>query len=236
MCGRVSLSATPEVIRTRFGLSDFYPSPNLRPSWNIAPTQDMVCIVLDKEGRRKAVKMHWGLIPAWAAAPRMEYPTFNAKSETVREKATFRDAWKGGRRCLIVTNGFYEWRASDKQPFAISAVEGDLTVVAGLWDEWVSADGEVIPSCTILTCAANELIAPLHGRMPVILADSDWPAWLGEVPATEAELLALLRPFPGGKMKLWPVDKRVGDVRNDDPGLVREAPIPPAKPVQSELF
>ena len=194
MCGRAYLSATPEVIRTRFGLSDFYPSPNLRPSWNIAPTQEMVCIILDSEGRCKAVKMHWGLIPKWAKAPKMEYPTFNAKSETVREKVTFRDAWKAGRRCLIVTDGFYEWRKSDKQPFAISCVDNDLTVVAGLWDEWISPDGEVLPSCTILTCPANDLISPLHDRMPVLLPDGLEQAWLA--PA-DGPGLRILEPLLG---------------------------------------
>jgi putative SOS response-associated peptidase YedK len=228
MCGRLWLEADYFEIKVRLGVGDFYALPNVRASWNIAPTQDVLCIILDAAtGQRKPVKMQWGLIPRWAKTSKMEYPTFNARADTLTEKPTFRDAWKGGRRCLIVTDGFYEWRKGDKQPFAIAGVDGDLTVMAGLWDEWVSPEGEVILSCTVLTTEPNELMSPIHHRMPVILAPADWPAWLGEVPATKAELRALLRPFPADKMKLWPVDKRVGNVRTDDAGLVTEVPLPP---------
>ena len=238
MCGRAFLRADTFEIKARFSLSDFYPSPNLRASWNIAPTQDLLCIVRDAAtGQRKAVKMHWGLIPAWAKTSKMEYPTFNAKAETIAEKPTFRGAWKSGRRCLIVTDGFYEWRKSDKQPFAIAGVAGDMTVMAGLWDEWTDpTTGEVLLSCTVITTIANELLSPLHDRMPAILAEADWPAWLGETPATDAELQALLRPYPAEGMKLWPVDKRVGNVRNDDPGLAVEVPLPPPPLKPLELF
>lgn len=237
MCGRARLPADHSEIKIRLRLSDLHAAPNFRPSWNIAPTQEMLCVVLDAKTRqRKAVKMHWGLIPKWAKAPKMEHTTFNARAETIRDKATFRGAWKAGQRCLVVTDGFYEWRKTDKQPFAIAGVDGDLTVMAGLWDEWVGPTGEVIQSCTVITTTSNDLLAPVHDRMPVVLAESDWPAWLGEVPAAEAELLDLLRPFPADKMKLWPVDKRVGDVRNDDPRLAMEVPVPPSTPIQTELF
>jgi putative SOS response-associated peptidase YedK len=164
--------------------------------------------------------MRWGLIPEWAKSERLEYPTFNARAETIDAKRTFRDAWKAGRRCLVVTDGFYEWRKGDKQPFAIARANKKLTIMAGLWEIWRSPADETIRSCTIITTTANDLLAPLHPRMPVILAEADWPVWLGETPATDAELKALLKPYPAQDMTLWPVDRRVGNVKNDDPSLV----------------
>jgi putative SOS response-associated peptidase YedK len=118
-----------------------------------------------------------------------------------------------------VTDGFYEWRKGDKQPFAIACTRGRLTVLAGLFENWRSPAGETIRTCTVLTTEANALLSPLHDRMPVVLAEKDWPLWLGEAPATEAELRALLRPFPPQEMELWPVDRKVGNVRNNDASL-----------------
>ena len=120
-----------------------------------------------------------------------------------------------------MTDGFYEWRRGDKQPFAIACANGSLTVLAGLWDVWRSPAGEVIKSCTVLTIGANALLAPLHDRMPVVLAEKDWPAWLGETPASEDDLIGLLHPYPSEDMTLWPVDRRVGSVKNNDAGLAQ---------------
>jgi putative SOS response-associated peptidase YedK len=132
-----------------------------------------------------------------------------------------------GRRCLIATDGFYEWRKGGKQPFAIACANTPLTVMAGLWETWKGEGSgeEVIRSCTIVTTDANDLLAPIHNRMPVILAEENWPAWLGEVPATEEELTALMGPYPSGGMKLWPISKRVGNVRNNDADLAAEVPV-----------
>ena len=128
-------------------------------------------------------------------------------------------AWHAGRRCLVITDGFYEWRKADKQPFAIER-PGALTVMAGLWEVWTSPAGERITSCTIITTDANEVVAPLHDRMPVILKPGDWPAWLGEVEADDAALKALFVPYDG-PLKVFPVSKRVGNVRNNDVSLVK---------------
>lgn len=237
MCGRLRLITDHMEIKVRLGLTDLYAIPNVQTSWNITPTRDLLCVIRDAAtGQRKAVKMQWGLIPPWAKEPKMKHATFNAKAETLHEKATFQGPWSAGRRCLIVTDGFYEWRQSDKQPFAVAGVNNDLTVMAGLWEQWAGPTGEVVLSCTVITTTPNALLETIHTRMPVILAEADWPAWLGEAPATDAELKALLRPFPADKMKLWPVDKRVGNVRNDDPGLVTEVPIPAAQEIQPCLF
>jgi putative SOS response-associated peptidase YedK len=140
-----------------------------------------------------------------------------------REPA-FRDAWKRGQRCLVVTDGFYEWKKLDpegkeKQPYAIAMIEGQM-VMAGLWAKWKEPkSGDEILSCTILTCGPNKVMGELHNRMPVILAESDWPKWLGEAPATEEDLLALLKPCPDDALKIWAVNKAVGNVRNKGPQL-----------------
>ena len=221
MCGRARLATDYIELKIQLSLEDFGLAPNLRPSWNIAPTQDMLVALRDPErGARIAKLMHWGLIPSWSKDAKMKYATFNAKAETVATSASFRAAWKAGRRCLIVTDGFYEWRKSDKQPFTIARQDGKLTVMAGLWETWLSPANEVINSCTILTTEPNELVAALHNRMPVILGAADWPVWLGETPANDDAVRALLRPCPAGDLTLWEVDKRVGNVRNNDASLI----------------
>jgi hypothetical protein len=138
----------------------------------------------------------------------------------------FRNAWTRGQRCLVVTDGFYEWKKLDakgklKQPHAIAMAGDSQMVMAGLWAKWKSpTSGEEVLSCTILTCEPNSAMAELHDRMPVILAENDWPKWLGEEPASEQELLALLKPCPDEDLKIWPVDKMVGNVKNNGPQLI----------------
>jgi putative SOS response-associated peptidase YedK len=224
MCARVRLSTDYSELKIKFWANLHRPAPNLRPSYNIAPTQDLTVVRFDPEGAERVLEtMRWGLIPAWCKDPKLAYSTFNARGESVDTKATFRDAWRVGRRCLVITNGFYEWdkRVGTKQPYAIARAHDDYTVMAGLWEEWTSPKGERIKSVTIITTDANDLIRPLHDRMPVILGEEDWPKWLGEVEASAAECKALLRPYPAEKMALWPVDKRVNNWRNDSPDLIR---------------
>jgi putative SOS response-associated peptidase YedK len=141
-----------------------------------------------------------------------------ARAEEFTMKPAFRDAWKRGQRCLVVTDGFYEWKkldikGKDKQPYAIAMADGGQMVMAGLWAIWKSPQGEEILSCTILTGGPNRAMGELHDRMPIILADTDWSQWLGEEPATEAGLLAMLKPCADDMLKIWPVDKKVGNVR-----------------------
>jgi putative SOS response-associated peptidase YedK len=220
LCGRARLSSDYSEIKARLKLASPFAAPNLRPSWNIAPTDEMLCIVRDPQsGARKPVKMRWGLIPAWAKDAKLRFTTINARAETIAETPAFRDAWRAGRRCLVITDGFYEWRKGDRQPFAVGMTDGGLMVMAGLWETWISPDGEVIVSCTVITTEANGAITPLHDRMPVILAEQDWPLWLGEIPAPDAALHALLRPCPDDALRVWPVSKRVGNVRNNDATL-----------------
>ena len=219
MCGRVRLANEWSEIRIKLKFDPGSSPPNIPPSWNIPPTGTLLTAIRSADGRRVPEKMRFGLIPRWAKDTKMAFSTFNARSETITEKPAFRDAWKRGQRCLVVTDGFYEWRkigVADKQPFAIGMADDGLMTMAGLWDEWRDPfSGEVVRSCTIITTEPNELIATLHDRMPVILDEVDWPRWLGEEPATEAELKALLAPCRPERIKMWAVDKRVGNVKND---------------------
>jgi putative SOS response-associated peptidase YedK len=182
----------------------------------------MLVAIRSENGKRIPKMMRWGLLPHWAKDEKLSYSTFNARAEEFTTKPAFKDAWKRGQRCLVVTDGFYEWKkltTKEKQPYAIACKRG-MMIMAGLWARWKDpkSDGEVL-SCTILTCGPNEVMAELHDRMPVILAESDWPKWLGEESATEEELLALLRPCPDDALKIWRVDRRVGNVRNNGPEL-----------------
>ncbi|HEY2531053.1 MAG TPA: SOS response-associated peptidase [Xanthobacteraceae bacterium] len=168
--------------------------------------------------------MRWGLLPRWAKDEKLSYSTFNARSEDFTNKPTFRDAWKRGQRCLVVTDGFYEWKkitVKEKQPYAIAmAADKTMMVMAGLWSRWKDPkSGSEVLSCTILTCLPNNVMAELHDRMPVVLAESDWPKWLGEESANEGELLALLKPCPDDALKIWRVGKAVGNVKNQGPQL-----------------
>jgi len=233
MCGRVRLSNDYSEIKIRLRFDAEAAAPNLRASWNIPPTGDMLVATYTADGKRISEIMRWGLLPRWAKDVKIGYSTFNARADTVSSKPAFRDAWKKGRRCLVVTNGFYEWRKSDKQPFAIGMADEELMVMAGLWDEWVSPAGEKIKSCTVITTEANDAVGALHDRMPVILAEKDWPRWLGEEPATEDELKALLIPCPNERMKIWPVDKRVGNVRNHGPELI--LPVEPSLAASNDV-
>jgi putative SOS response-associated peptidase YedK len=227
VCGRARLASDYAEIKAKLTLGSLFAAPNLKPSWNIAPTDEMLCVIRDAQsGGRKPVKMRWGLIPAWAKDAKLRFTTINARAETIARTPAFRDAWRAGRRCLVVTDGFYEWRKADKQPFAVGMADGGPMVMAGVWETWTSRDGEVVVSCTVITTEANAAVAPVHDRMPVILAERDWPLWLGEQPSTEAALRALLRPCPPEALTVWPVTRRVGNVRNNDATLIlADAPL-----------
>lgn len=223
MCGRARLLSDYSEIKIRLRFAPDAPAPNYEPQYNLPPTGRMLVAIRSQDGQRVPRMMRWGLLPRWAKDQKQSYATFNARSEEFTTKPAFRDAWKRGQRCLVVTDGFCEWKkqGKDKQAYAIAAADGGQMVMAGLWENWRDpASGEEIPSCTILTCAPNDAMAQLHDRMPVILGEQDWPAWLGEVPASSADLLTLLRPCPNDWLKIWPVDNAVGSVRNKGAELV----------------
>jgi putative SOS response-associated peptidase YedK len=220
MCGRVRLSSDYSEIKIKLKFDLDSPAPNFERDWNLPPTRPMLVATRSVEGKRIPKMMRWGLLPHWAKDEKIAYSTFNARAEEFTSKPAFRDAWKRGQRCLIVTDGFYEWKkldekGKDKQPYAIAAGDGGQMVIAGLWAKWKDPkSGDEVQSCTILTCIPNDSLAQLHDRMPVILEEADWPKWLGEETATQEELFALLRPCPDDQLKIWPVDKKVGNVRN----------------------
>lgn len=230
MCGRVRLLTDYSEIRIQLQFDLGAPAPNYRPVWNLPPTEPMLVAIRSEDGKRVPRMMRWGLIPHWSKDGKMPGATFNARSEEVTTKSAFRDAWRWGQRCLVVTDGFYEWRKLDdkgktKQAYAIAMADDRPMVMAGLWARWRNpANGEEVLSCTVLTCGPNDEMAKLHDRMPVILDKENWPKWLGEAPATSEELLALLKPCPDDWIKTWAVDNRVGNVANNGPDLILPLP------------
>ena len=216
MCGRVKLPEDYSETKIQLGLELLELLRNYTMRFNVPPTTPVPVITSDK-GIRALDMMHWGLIPAYSDKPKMNGSTFNARAETIATTPAFRGAWKAGRRCLVVTDGFYEWRKADRQPFCIALGNRQLMCMAGLWEEWKRKDVEPVRSCTIVTTEANALLRDIHDRMPVIIGPEDWAAWLGEEPI--ADPATLLKPFPPERMTLWPVDKRVGNVKNQGPEL-----------------
>jgi putative SOS response-associated peptidase YedK len=221
MCGRAKLPEDVSEIKLDLKI-DFDDIGDYRPRWNAAPTSKLP-VVVAHDGRRTLTSMRWGLIPSWAqpetTSLKIGYSTFNARAEGVDNRPAFRSAWRAGRRCLVIADGYYEWRETDKQPFAVGLSNRGPMTLAGLWDAWRTPDGTLLKSFTIITTKANELLEPLHRRMPVLLAPDRWPAWLGEITVNDAELKAMLSPYPATAMAFWPVDRRVGNVRNDSPDL-----------------
>ncbi len=222
MCGRYSLTSPPEAIRRLFALEG--PAPNFGPRYNIAPTQEAPVVGLGKDGERRGLAMlRWGLVPFWSEGPDSRYTMINARAESVRSKPAFRAAFRE-RRCLVPADGFYEWKAEGagkpKQPYRIVRRDGEPFAFAGLWEHWApkeESDQEPIRSFTIIVTDANELLAPIHDRMPVIVAPEDHHRWLRGDP-DEAE--ALLRPFPPDALLSYPVTTRVNAPKNDDPGCI----------------
>ena len=222
MCGRASLSSDVSEIKIAFSIPPERPTPNIAPSWNVAPTDPLPIVHYDaKAGTRDLEVMRWGLIPYWAKDIKIGFSTINARAEEVDTKPAFREAFQR-RRCLVPVDNFYEWAktGTGKQPYAIALADRRLMALAGLWETWRSPAGERVRSFTIVATTPNELCAELHNRMPVVLNPQAWPMWLGEQPADVPQLKALLAPHPSEDMICWPVSARVGNVKNNDPSLI----------------
>jgi putative SOS response-associated peptidase YedK len=217
MCGRAKLPDDVSEIKLDLKI-DFDQIGNYQPRWNAAPTSKLP-VVVSAAGSRILTLMRWGLIPSWAKDSKLGYSTFNARAETLATRAAFRGAWQAGRRCLVLADGYYEWRDTDKQPFAVALANRGPMTLAGLWDEWRSPAGERVKSFAIITTTGNALLAPLHDRMPAVIPPDGWDDWLGENSMNEGVVKTLLRPYPGQAMAFWAVDRRVGNVRNDGPDL-----------------
>ena len=222
MCGRFTNQYTWRELHALYMLSiGFAQNDQWSAKFNIAPT-NAVPVVVSENGVRRAELMRWGLVPSWAREIG-KFSTFNARGDSIASKPMFRGAWKAGRRCIVPASSFFEWRKSDRQPFAIALGNRGPMAFAGLWDAWSRKGDETLRSCTIITTSPNALLAEIHDRMPVILGEEDWAKWLGEAPANENELKALLKPFAADRMTMWKVGKAVGSVKNQDAGLI--APV-----------
>lgn len=216
MCGRYTLTVDEAVVLERFDLQSSLAQH--RPRFNIAPTQ-MAPVVLNETPRQLSVA-RWGLIPGWAKDAGIGARLINARAETLPEKPAFRAAFKR-RRCLVVADGFYEWRkdGATRTPLFIRLKSGEPFALAGLWDVWQPPEGEPVRSFTIITTGPNELVATIHNRMPAILTREAERAWLDES-AGPLELMAMLRPFDPQQMEAWAVSRRVNTPANDDAGLI----------------
>ena len=216
MCGRFTQTASPEAIALQFEVAEI---PLLKPRYNIAPSQPVVAIRIEPDtSTRKLVMLRWGLIPSWAKDPKIGSQCINAKAETVAVKPSFRSAFKK-RRCLVVATGFYEWQVQGrtKQPMWIGLRSKQPFAFAGLWEHWTPAEGESLETCTIITTEPNDLMAPIHNRMPVILAPVSYDKWLDPLFQHIESLTALLRPYPSEELTAYPVSTLVNNPRHDVP-------------------
>ena len=224
MCNRYFRDSDKQRLVEAFYLGDREDLPlEIAPSYNIAPTTMQPVIVPDRDtGERSLRIMRWGLIPVWAKDPKaMGLSTMNAKAETLMEKPMWRTPFKKCR-CLVPADGFYEWKKMDaktKQPYAFRLKDDGPFAFAGVWEHWKAPDGALEwDTYSIITTEPNEIAATVHNRMPVILKASDYGRWL-DVGDTEHPPVDLLRPYDADKMTAYPVDPRVGNVRNNHPGL-----------------
>jgi putative SOS response-associated peptidase YedK len=219
MCGRFTQAADGEIIAQVFQLPE---TPELAPRYNIAPTQEVAVVRAAESGGRELVRLHWGLIPSWAKERAMGARMINARAETLAEKPAFRSAFRA-RRCLIVADGFYEWQklGGRKQPYFIGFSDRRPFAFAGLWERWKGEGSEHVESCTIVTTEANELLAPIHDRMPVILDPDDFATWTDPALHDTDRLSALLTPYAAGLLEAFPVSVLVNNPANDSLACVQ---------------
>lgn len=221
MCGRFTLGVTMEELMLHYMLNDVPNYIDYRPRYNIAPTQQVFAIIHDGT-KRRAGTLRWGLIPYWAKEIRIGSNMINARSETLLDKPAFRVPFLR-KRCLIPADGFYEWQKhgnGQKTPFRITLKDRKLFSFAGLYDTWMSPEGEKISSCTIVTTQPNALMSPIHNRMPVILSAEQEQLWLDRTIQRPEDILPLLTPYPENQMHAYPVTMEVGKVANDSIELI----------------
>jgi putative SOS response-associated peptidase YedK len=218
MCGRFSLGATIRIGQV-FDLPDW---PETPPRYNIAPSQAVPAVIQNREsGGREVRPFRWGLVPSWAKDPTIGNRLINARSETAASKPAFRTPLRD-RRCLILADGFYEWKreGARKQPYYITLRDGAPFAFAGLWDHWAPADGQPLETCTILTTTPNAVLQPIHDRMPVILPPDAHTVWLDPTLRDVARVQALLTPYPADAMIAYPVSPRVNNPAYDAPECI----------------
>jgi putative SOS response-associated peptidase YedK len=225
MCGRFTLTVAPDALLAELGLA---PVEDFAPRFNVAPTQNVLAVAAGKGGERRLGVLRWGLVPPWADDVSVGARMINARSETVGTRAAFREAFDR-RRCLIVADGFYEWRKDEgrKVPLRFVRPDGQPFTFAGLWERWRQKDGTDLHTCTILTTTPNAVLAPIHDRMPVVIAPRDRDRWLDRA-ADGAAVADLLRPPPDDALEGYTVSDRVNAVSNDDAAVIApQAEEPP---------
>ena len=223
MCGRFASSLPPDEIRRVFAALG--ETPNLAPSWNVAPTQSALVVRRHPEtGERRLDALTWGFIPWHEKDPKGGRKPINARSETIATSGLFRAAFQS-RRCLVPIDAFYEWETTPtgKQPWAFARTDGAPLAMAGLWESWKAPDGEIRRTFTIATTQANGFMSRIHDRMPVILEPASWPVWLGE---DEGDVSALLRPADDGVLQSWPVSRDVNSPRHNRAELLDPIELP----------
>lgn len=218
MCSRYSLTSPPEAVRSYFGTFNREEFP---PRYNIAPTQPVLIVRDDLRHERELTLVRWGLIPSWVKDPGAFSTLINARAETAAEKPSFRAAMRH-RRCLVPTDGFYEWTGEKgaKQPHLIRPKGGGLMAMAGLWEHWIGADGSEIDTMAILTVAANRTMEPIHDRMPAILPPDAFAAWLDCRSGSATVAMAMLAPAADDLLQVIPVSRRLNNPRNEGPGVL----------------
>ncbi|MBA2651157.1 MAG: SOS response-associated peptidase [Tatlockia sp.] len=220
MCGRFTLITSKDKIKAQLDVIDL---PAFSPQFNIAPSLPVLAIV-ELEAIRHAVTFRWGLVPYWAKDKKIGNGLANARSETITTKPAFREAFKS-RRCLLVMSGFFEWQEQGglKQPYYVKHKKGDLLAIAAIWESWQAKDGsETLQSCCLITTQANDLMHPVHDRMPVILNREGRAHWLNPK-ETSNDLLSLLKPYEPDDLEVYPVSTKVNNGRYE--GLDTVLPI-----------
>jgi putative SOS response-associated peptidase YedK len=225
MCGRYRRTTREEELARRWSI----PIPvqsDLPISWNITPSTEVLAIRVRRDTKAQSFDwLRWGLIPYWSKDKRIAYSTINARAETIDTTPAFRRAFQK-RRCLIPADGFYEWRKTrpPKVPFHISLKNETPFCFAGVWEAWQDPETqEWLRSCSIITTEANDFIAQIHDRMPVILREADFSIWLDET--GEADLKSLLRPYPSEEMQMWEISSRVNSPVNNDSAIIDPVPL-----------
>jgi putative SOS response-associated peptidase YedK len=221
LCGRFAVDIPAELLSETFSLSEL---PNVTPRYNVAPTQQVPVVREGADGDNRLDLLHWGLIPSWAKDRTVAYKMINARSETLPDKPSFRQAYKY-RRCVVPASGFYEWRHEGKAklPHYIRIRDGLPMLFAGLWESWKAPEGEVVESFTILTTAANKLLESIHERMPVILHPAECARWLDRHLTDPTPLSVFFQPYPADLLEMWPVSPLVNTVKVDSFELI--APV-----------
>jgi putative SOS response-associated peptidase YedK len=221
MCGRFSLQTPEAQIREAFNLP-VTEKLGLSPRYNIAPSQD-IPILRDTDNGHELTLAQWGLVPHWSKVSKTKYSTINARIETVAEKSTYRTPFKR-RRCLIPADGFYEWKVINghKIPHYIKMRTGGVFAFAGIWDRW-EGEGEILDSCSIIVMPANEVMKPLHERMPAIIAPAHYDLWLDPRVTDKDEIMGYLNSAPSSQLKFYPISPWVNSPKNDDERCIQPA-------------